>query len=49
MVRNFGNDRINQLPMILSGIFYRVPVNGIRLSIFNNPVVLQNYEMPLLP
>ncbi|MBB3127192.1 hypothetical protein FHS19_001846 [Paenibacillus rhizosphaerae] len=49
MVRNLGNDRIKQLPMILSGIFYRVSANGIRLSIFNNPVVLQNCEMPLLP
>ncbi|GAB6990796.1 hypothetical protein JCM16418A_28460 [Paenibacillus pini] len=51
MVRNFNNSRINQLPFALSGIFYKVMTNGIRLSFkaLKYPFTLQNCEMPLLP
>lgn len=49
MVRNFSNDRINQLPMALSGIFYAAVFHGISLSIFKYPVASKNCEMPLLP
>ncbi|WP_268237170.1 RAxF-45 family protein [Paenibacillus physcomitrellae] len=36
MDRKLAWSRINQLPMILSGIFYRGSLNGIRLPFFNN-------------
>ncbi|WP_309273951.1 RAxF-45 family protein [Paenibacillus sp.] len=49
MVHNFSNDRINQLPMTLSGIFHAMAFYGISLSIFKHPVDLKNCEMPLLP
>ncbi|KHF33880.1 hypothetical protein CM49_03840 [Paenibacillus sp. P1XP2] len=49
MVRNFSNDRINQLPMTLSGIFHAAAFHGISLTIFKYPVASKNCEMPLLP
>ncbi|GIP24983.1 hypothetical protein J23TS9_01130 [Paenibacillus sp. J23TS9] len=49
MAQHFSNNRIDQLPMTLSGIFYRAALNGIRLSNFKYPVVLKKCEMPLLP
>ncbi|MGN7357884.1 RAxF-45 family protein [Paenibacillus sp. SAF-054] len=49
MAQHFSNNRIHQLPMIISGIFYNVANHGIRLSIFKYPMVLKKCEMPLLP
>ncbi|MGZ4111991.1 MAG: RAxF-45 family protein [Tumebacillaceae bacterium] len=37
----FSNNRISQLPMAISGIFYDVVTNGIAMPIFTHTVVRQ--------
>ncbi|WP_202128760.1 hypothetical protein [Paenibacillus dendrobii] len=49
MAQHFSNNRIDQLPLALSGIIHETAMNGIRLSIFQYSVVLKKCEMPLLP
>ncbi|MEC0369760.1 hypothetical protein P9847_07560 [Paenibacillus chibensis] len=49
MAQHISNNRINQLPIALSGIIHEAAINGIRLSIFNPSVASKICEMPLLP
>ncbi|WP_161487994.1 hypothetical protein [Paenibacillus glacialis] len=49
MKRNFANEKVNQLPMAMFGIFYKMTTDATRLSIYKVSHLNQNCEMPLLP
>ncbi|WP_195724218.1 hypothetical protein [Paenibacillus monticola] len=49
MDHNWTNSVISRLPIAMAGIVHVNGVNGRNLSIFKNPIILNNCEMPFLP
>lgn len=49
MDHNWTNSVISRLPIAMAGIVHVNGTNGRTLSIFKNPITLNNCEMPFLP